>query len=100
MARYVISDASPLIGLAIVDGLAWLPALFGPVWIPPSVQREVLPGLNAQGELELAAAIKGKVLRIWRKTLSAVEADPGTWTRARRTAFVSRCPKVRPVPSF
>jgi hypothetical protein len=29
MARYVISDGSPLIGLAMVDGLDWLPALFG-----------------------------------------------------------------------
>ena len=77
MARYVISDASPLIGLAIVDGLGWLPALFGPVWIPPSVQREVLPGLNARGELELAAAIKGKALRVWRKTIPDVTADLG-----------------------
>jgi predicted nucleic acid-binding protein len=77
MARYVISDANPLIGLAIVDGLAWLPALFGPVWIPPSVQREVLPGLNVRGELELAAAIKGKVLRVWRKTIPVAAADLG-----------------------
>lgn len=52
MARYVLSDASPLIGLAIVDGLAWLPALFNEVWIPPSVQREVLPGVGARGELD------------------------------------------------
>jgi predicted nucleic acid-binding protein len=60
MARYVISDASPLIGLAIVDGLDWLPALFGTVWIPPSVQREVLPATGARGETEIALAIKNK----------------------------------------
>ena len=73
MARYVISDASPLIGLAIVDGLAWLPALFGSVWIPPSVQREVLPGFKARGESEIAAAIKSKSLRVWKKSLSTPE---------------------------
>lgn len=69
MARYVISDASPLIGLAIVDGLAWLPVLFAEVWIPPSVQREVLPGLSARGEPEITAAIKRRVLRVWKKTI-------------------------------
>jgi predicted nucleic acid-binding protein len=69
MARCVISDASPLIGLAIVDGLVWLPQLFGEVWIPPSVQREVLPGVGARGEMEIAAAIKLKSIRIWKKTI-------------------------------
>lgn len=70
MARYVISDASPLIGVAIVDGLAWLPQLFAEVWLPPSVQREVLPGVGARGEAEIAAAIKRKSIRIWKKTIS------------------------------
>lgn len=69
MARLVLSDASPLIGLAIVDGLAWLPVLFGEVWIPPSVQREVLPGVSARGEAEIAAGVKHKGLRVWRKSI-------------------------------
>ena len=69
MARYVISDASPLIGLAIVEGLDWLPALFGTVWIPPSVQQEVLPGTGARGETEIAQAIKSKHVSIWRKKI-------------------------------
>ena len=69
MARYVISDASPLIGLAIVDGLNWLPALFGTVWIPPTVQREVLPGSGARGETEIALAIKNKHISIWRQKI-------------------------------
>jgi predicted nucleic acid-binding protein len=77
MARYVISDASPLIGLAIVDGLAWLPALFGAVWILPSVQREVLPGANARGEPEIAAAIKSKALRVWKKSIPVPTANTG-----------------------
>ena len=71
MARCVISDASPLIGLAIVDGLAWLPLLFGEVWIPPSVHREVLPGVGARGEVEIAGAIKYKSIRVWKKTVAS-----------------------------
>ena len=71
MARYVISDASPVIGLAIVEGLDWLPALFGTVWIPPSVQQEVLPGTGARGETEIAQAIKSKHVSIWRKKIPA-----------------------------
>ncbi len=69
MARYVISDASPLIGLAIVNGLDWLPALFDTVWIPPSVQREVLPEIGARGETEIALAIKNKHISIWRQKI-------------------------------
>lgn len=77
MARYVISDASPLIGLAIADGLAWLPALFGAVWIAPSVQREVLPGLKARGETEIASAIKSKALCVWKKSIPMPTANMG-----------------------
>jgi predicted nucleic acid-binding protein len=50
MARMVIIDASPLIGLALVDGLMWLPAIFGAVFMPESVKQEVLPGNAARGE--------------------------------------------------
>lgn len=77
MARRVISDASPLIGLAIVDGLAWLPALFGAVWIAPSVQREVLPGVGARGEPEIAAAIKSKALCVWKRSIPEPTANTG-----------------------
>jgi predicted nucleic acid-binding protein len=63
--RVVIIDASPLIGLAIVDGLTWLPALFGSVWMPATVEREVLPGVGARGESEIAAAITRNDLRLW-----------------------------------
>ncbi len=74
MARRVISDASPLIGLAIVDGLSWLPHLFGEVSIPPSVHREVLPGVGARGEVEIAAAIKRKSVRVWKKIIPSPAA--------------------------
>ena len=69
MARVVLSDASPLIGLAIVDGLIWLPELFGDVWVPPSVHQVVLPGVSARGEAEIAAAVKRKAIRVWRKSV-------------------------------
>ena len=58
MAGRVLSDASPLIGLARVDGLPWLQALFGTVWVPQEVQREVLPGLNLPDERTLLAAFE------------------------------------------
>jgi predicted nucleic acid-binding protein len=55
MARLVLTDASPLIGLARVDGLAWLGALFGVVWMPPEVRREVLPNRGLPEERAILA---------------------------------------------
>jgi predicted nucleic acid-binding protein len=54
----------------MVGGLEWLPALFGTVWIPASVQREVLPGVHARGALEWAAAIHSNVLQVWQKPIA------------------------------
>lgn len=65
MARIVLSDASPLIGLAIVNGVDWLQRLFGEVWIPVSVQQAVLPGVQARGELEISQALSLKHMRVW-----------------------------------
>lgn len=56
MARLVLTDASPLIGLARVDGLPWLGALFGVVWMPPEVRREVLPLRGLPDEEAIRAA--------------------------------------------
>ncbi len=50
MARIVLTDASPLIGLARIDGLLWLGELFGVVWMPPEVRREVLPNRGLRDE--------------------------------------------------
>ena len=55
--RFAISDASPLIGLALVDGLSWLPELLGKVWVTPSVLREVLPVQQARGKELIADAL-------------------------------------------
>jgi predicted nucleic acid-binding protein len=42
MARQVLTDASPLIGLCLVDGLSWLHALFGTVSVPQEVYGEMV----------------------------------------------------------
>lgn len=64
MAGRVLSDASPLIGLARVDGLPWLRTLFGSVWVPLEVQREVLPGLDLADERALLSAFARGDLRV------------------------------------
>lgn len=56
MARLVLTDASPLIGLARVDGLAWLRDLFGQVWMPAEVRQEVLAGDASQDREAIVAA--------------------------------------------
>lgn len=56
MARLVLTDASPLIGLARVDGLPWLQALFGVVWMPREVRAEVQPGKGHPEESAILAA--------------------------------------------
>ena len=57
MARLVLADASPLIGLARVDGLRWLPPLFGTVWLPTEVHAEVVSGFGSADEQSIGAAV-------------------------------------------
>ena len=73
MARLVLSDASPLIGLAIVQGLDWLQVLFGEVWLPTQVQNEVLAGGVPRGVEEIRAAIAAGWLRVWQEPFAEVE---------------------------
>ncbi|MCP4701866.1 MAG: DUF3368 domain-containing protein [Gammaproteobacteria bacterium] len=80
MARIVIADASPLIGLSIVGGLNWLPKLFGEVWMPEEVQCEVLSGKKLRGEAEIRAAIESGWLKVWDKPfvpLADIDLDEG-----------------------
>lgn len=56
MAGLVLSDASPLIGLARVEGLSWLHQLFGTVWMPREVRDEILPGKGFAEEQALLEA--------------------------------------------
>lgn len=65
MARIVVIDSSLLIGLAIVDGLKWLPELFSTVFLPESVKQEVLPGKAARGEEAIADALDAGWLKVW-----------------------------------
>lgn len=80
MAREIIIDASPLIGLALVDGLVWLPKLFGQVYLPESVKQEVLPGKNAPGEQAIAHALAQGWLAVWPHPISPlldIDLDAG-----------------------
>ena len=54
MAGFVVTDASPLIGLARVNGLQWLQPLFGTVWMPTEVQAEVVSAAGARAFAEEA----------------------------------------------
>jgi predicted nucleic acid-binding protein len=80
MARIVISDASPLIGLSIVDGLKWLPQIFNEVWLPEQVRSEVLAGQKNRGAKEIQTAIDSGWLKIWDqpiKPLAGINLDEG-----------------------
>jgi predicted nucleic acid-binding protein len=74
MAGLDLTDASPLIGLSIVDGLGWLETLFGHVWMPSEVRREVLSGRVTRGESGIRAAIADGWLCEWPD--GAAEAAP------------------------
>ena len=80
MTRIVVIDSSQLIGLAIVDGLQWLPTIFGSVFLPESVRYEVLPGKSAPGEEAIKLAIDKGWLTIWTepiKPLLDIDLDAG-----------------------
>jgi predicted nucleic acid-binding protein len=62
-------NASPLIGLAHLDELAWLRKLYGRALITPTVRSEVLTGLGRPGETEVSAAIR-------RRQISVLRRDP------------------------
>ena len=80
MSKKVIVDASPLIGLALVEGLIWLPQLFGQVFVPESVKQEVLPGKSAPGEQSLAHAFDSGWLTVWHESITPcldIDLDAG-----------------------
>ncbi|HRP95978.1 MAG TPA: DUF3368 domain-containing protein [Rhodocyclaceae bacterium] len=72
MAGIVLSDASPLIALAQVDGLAWPRTLFGEVRIPPEVEAEVVGDRGFAGEQAIAAALAAG----WLKVAGPVPPEP------------------------
>lgn len=64
MARLVLTDASPLIGLARVGGLPWLRSLFGVVSLPAEVRDEVLRNQGFPEEEKIAAEIDAGWLHV------------------------------------
>jgi predicted nucleic acid-binding protein len=60
----VLSDASPLIALALIDRLNLLHSLFGEVLITEVVKGEVLVGGDKPGETAIAAAIEASWIRV------------------------------------
>lgn len=64
MARLVLTDASPLIALARVDGLSWLQSLFGVVWMPTEVSAEVLTGFGSPDEQSIRFALESGWLAV------------------------------------
>lgn len=68
----VLTDASPLIGLARVGGLAWLPAFFGEIWMPYEVRREVLAGNGYPEEVAVLDAESAG----WLKTSTSAPTLP------------------------
>lgn len=73
MAGLVLTDASPLIGLARVNGLPWLNTLFGVVWVPAEVRREVLSDRGLPDEQVILAALGAGWLRVGAATPVAPE---------------------------
>ena len=87
MARLVLSDASPLIALSRVNGLAWLPNLFGTVSMPPELHGEVLPGHDLPGEDAIMQALSAG----W---LAVTEPPPGTPTLPELDEGESACIRI------
>lgn len=80
MATTIISDATPLIGLSVVDGLSWLPEIFGTVWVPDAVKNEVLPRRSAQGKQAIESAFENGWLKLWKEPfelLNDLDLDEG-----------------------
>ena len=75
MAGFVLTDASPLIGLARVDGLQWLQPLFGVVWIPAEVKLEVVSA-GSTGGFAAEAAILHALAQGWLQICGPTPLEP------------------------
>lgn len=64
MTAVVIADASPLVGLARIDGLAWLQALFQQVLVTDVVIGEVLTGSFPGSESRIQASLNTGWLKV------------------------------------
>jgi predicted nucleic acid-binding protein len=78
--KTVLSDASPLIGLAAAGAFELLRGLFGEVAVTATVRKEVAAGKGMPGEKELAAAIRAGWVRATRDPridARLADLDPG-----------------------
>lgn len=64
MSRFVVADASPLIGLATAGVLVWLRELYGTVMITRLVKEEVAGRGLRPGAKELDAAMRAGWIRV------------------------------------
>ncbi len=68
MARkIVLADASPLIGLARVDGLPWLRRLFRKISITKAVRHEATGAQELPGAIAISTALKQGWIRVLRQ---------------------------------
>jgi uncharacterized protein len=65
--KLVLSDASPLIGLAAAGGFELLRRLLGSVSITQTVRDEVLAGIDRPGAAKLRAAVAAQWIRVIEK---------------------------------
>lgn len=77
MVEPALSDASPIIGLARVDGLPWLPALVGDVAVTDDVVREVLADPTRADAQRIQAALDGGLLLRYGPAPAGPELPPG-----------------------
>jgi len=78
--RLVLSDASPLIGLAAAGGFGLLRGLFGKITVTRTVQREIAAGKGLPGASDVAGAIRARWVRVIKDPAPderLAELDPG-----------------------
>ena len=77
--RIVISNATPIIALSLIQQLELLHKLYGEVWIPPAVAAELEAGGARAGAAEVRAAtyIRSVALDDPRRAVLLNDLDPG-----------------------
>jgi hypothetical protein len=71
--KVVVADTGPLLALARINGLEWLPALFGEVLVPTAVLTECLARPDRPEEVPIRAAVDAR----WLTAMPDPPADAG-----------------------
>ncbi len=80
MKRVVIADAGPLIALARLGQLAWLPRLFGKVHVTPWVASELVVG----GEFPESSVLREALAQPWLETVDLATLGLADWETSSR----------------